>query len=53
MCPSYPVHLHVLKLQAKVIALNEIAPAVCFRQEGLSISLRLHMKEREREKIRM
>lgn len=35
---TYPVHLHVLKLQAKVVALDEVAPQENLREEGLSKS---------------
>lgn len=35
---TYPVHLHVLKLQAKVVALDEVDPQENLREEGLSKS---------------
>ena len=40
-CCTYPVQLHVLKLQAKVIALDEVAPQENLREEDLSKSFRL------------
>ena len=48
---TYPGRLRVLKLQAKVVALNEIEPLENLRQEGLTICLVLEIEEeRERER---
>lgn len=43
-CFTYPVHLHVLKLKAKVITLYQVASKENLRQEGLSKSFRLKEK---------
>lgn len=44
---AHPVHLHVLELQAKVVALDEVAPQEDLGEEGLSQSLRLAREEEE------
>lgn len=43
---AHPVHLHVLELQAKVVALDEVAPQEDLGEEGLSQSLRLEERGR-------
>lgn len=44
---TYPVHLHVLKLEAKVITLYEVASVENLREKDLSKSLWLKEKEAE------
>lgn len=43
---TYPVHLHVLELQPKVIALDEVAPQENLSEEGLSKSFWLEETEK-------
>lgn len=48
---TYPVHLHILKLQAKVITLYEVASVENLRQEGLSKSFWLEEKTTEKKEL--
>lgn len=48
---AHPVHLHVLELQAKVVALNEITPQEDLGEEGLSQGLRLEERGRGRTTV--
>lgn len=50
---TYPVHLHVLKLQAKVITLHEVASKKNLREEGLCRSFWLKEKNKKREKRKL
>lgn len=38
---TYPVHLHILELQTKVITLDEIDPAIHVIKKGLAICFSL------------
>lgn len=46
---TYPVHLHVLKLEAKVITLYEVASVENLREKDLSKSLWLKEKEEKQK----
>lgn len=48
---TYPVHLHVLKLQAKVITLYEVASKENLGEEGLSKSFGLKEKTTEKKEL--
>lgn len=48
---TYPVHLHVLKFETKVIALYEVAPQENLREEGLSKSFWLKETTGKKESL--
>lgn len=49
---TYPVHLQVLKLQTKIIDLNEIDPPEHFREKSLPISFWLQERGKTRHSIK-